>query len=111
MGRLRLRSRQWIVDEDDHIIMGDGRREILEHIEQTGSINQAAKRMRMSYKGVWAKIKATEKYLEKRIVDTDKRTGTRLTDEGRALLRKYREFKAVCVREEEKAFRRIFEGQ
>jgi molybdate transport system regulatory protein len=51
--------------------MGEGRREILENIEKTGSINQTAKIMKMSYKGVWSKIKATESYLRIRIVDTD----------------------------------------
>ncbi|MDZ7698292.1 MAG: hypothetical protein U5R49_15680 [Deltaproteobacteria bacterium] len=54
MSAFRLKSRQWIVDESDRIIMGEGRKEILETIERTGSINQTAKAMKMSYKGVWA---------------------------------------------------------
>ena len=56
MVELRLRSRQWIVDEHGNIIMGEGRKEILETIDKTGSINQTAKIMKMSYKGVWSKI-------------------------------------------------------
>ena len=48
MSPLRIKSRQWIVDEDDHIIMGEGRKEIFEHIQETGSINQTAKVMRRS---------------------------------------------------------------
>ncbi|MGD9032213.1 MAG: ModE family transcriptional regulator, partial [Desulfobacteraceae bacterium] len=62
MVSLKLKSRQWIVDEHNNIIMGEGRREILENIEKTGSINQTAKIMKMSYKGVWSKIKVTEGY-------------------------------------------------
>jgi hypothetical protein len=57
MKKLRLRSAQWIVDEHNNIIIGKGRADILENIEKTGSINQAAKVMKMSYKAVWSKIK------------------------------------------------------
>ena len=40
----------WIqIDEEDHIIIGEGRKTILENIEKTGSINQTAKIMKMSY--------------------------------------------------------------
>ena len=67
MSSLRLRSRHWIVNEDGDIIIGEGRQEIFEKIEQTGSINKTAKIMKMSYKGVWSKIKATEDYLKLRI--------------------------------------------
>jgi molybdate transport system regulatory protein len=35
---------------------GPGRVELLERIDQTGSINQAAKQMRMSYKKAWEMI-------------------------------------------------------
>lgn len=111
MGHLRLRTRVWIVDEKDRIIMGEGRKEILEHIERTGSINQTAKLMKMSYKGVWSKIKATETYWNKKIVHADRKTGTRLTKEGKELLDKYRLLKEASLREEEQIFRRLFESE
>jgi len=57
MGPLRLLSKQWLVDENGEIIIGEGRKEILETIERTGSLNQTAKIMKMSYKGVWSKIR------------------------------------------------------
>ena len=56
MASMALRSRQWLVNEDGSIIMGEGRKEILENIEKTGSLNKTAKVMKMSYKGVWSKI-------------------------------------------------------
>ena len=105
---IKLRSRQWIVDEDDRIIMGEGRKEILETIEKTGSINQTAKLMKMSYKGAWSKIKATEKYLKTRIVHTDRKEGTRLTKEGKELLEKYSLLKQRCVEEDNRIFSTIF---
>jgi molybdate transport system regulatory protein len=108
MSRLRLKSRQWIVDEKDRIIMGEGRKEILETIERTGSINQTAKIMKMSYKGVWSKIKVTEEYLNLSIVHADRKMGSRLTKEGKELLEKYRLLKEACLEEDNRCFSRIF---
>ena len=111
MGPIRLQSRQWIVDEQDRIIMGEGRKEILETIERTGSINRTAKIMKMSYAGVWRKIKATEKYLNTKIIQTDRKKGTCLTKEGKALLEKYSLLKKNCLREDDKVFRSIFDTE
>lgn len=105
---LKLKSRQWIVDDQGCIVIGEGRKEILEHIERTGSINQTAKLMKMSYKGVWGKIKATEKCYRMRVVDTDRKTGTRLTAEGKDLLDRYARLKERCLEEEDRIFASIF---
>jgi len=105
---LHLRSRHWVVDEHDRIIIGEGRKEILETIEKTGSINKTSKVMKMSYKAVWGKIKATEKYLNIRIVNTDRKRGAWLTHEGRELLKKYRLLKETCLKEDDRTFGVIF---
>jgi molybdate transport system regulatory protein len=109
MAKLKLRSSQWIVDEHNNIIIGNGRAEILKNIEQTGSINQTAKVMKMSYKAVWSKIKATEKHLDTRIVHTDRKEGSRLSREGKELLEKYRRMKKECMSVDDKIFNCIFE--
>ncbi|MBW2608199.1 MAG: LysR family transcriptional regulator [Deltaproteobacteria bacterium] len=109
MVKLKLKTSQWIVDENDGIIMGKGRMEILENIEKTGSINQAAKIMKMSYKGVWSKIKATEKHLNADIVHTDKKDGTRLSAQGKELLKKYRQLKQQCMKVDDRIFKSIFD--
>ena len=109
MAKLKLRSSQWIVNEHNDIIIGEGRAEILRNIEKTGSINQTAKIMKMSYKAVWSKIKATEKHLETRIVHTDRKEGSRLTKEGKELLEKYRCLKEECMSIDDKIFSRLFE--
>jgi len=108
MVALLLKSRQWLVDENDDIIMGEGRKEILENIEKTGSINQTAKIMKMSYKGVWSKIKATENYMDVKIVRSDKKRGSYLTKEGKDLLEKYSLLKKRCLKADDKIFKSIF---
>ncbi len=110
MAKLKLKSSHWIVNEQNQIIIGKGRMEILDNIEQTGSINQAAKKMKMSYKAVWSKIKFTEKHLNFKIVDTDKKTGSRLTREGKNLLEKYRRLNNKCITADNKIFKSIFDG-
>ena len=108
MAKLKLRSSQWIVDADNNIIIGEGRAKILEHIDQTGSMYQAAKLMKMSYKAVWSKIKATEKHMKARIVYTDRKEGSRLSKEGKDLLQKYKLLKTQCLSADDQIFTGIF---
>ena len=108
MTRLQLKSSQWIVDENNNIIIGEGRAKILEHIDQTGSMNQTAKLMKMSYKAVWSKIKTTEKHMNACIVHTDRKEGSRLSKEGKELLKKYKRLKAQCMSADDKIFGCIF---
>jgi molybdate transport system regulatory protein len=108
MAKLKLKSSQWIVDEDDNAIIGKGRMEILDNIEKTGSINQTAKIMKMSYKAVWSKIKATEKHLNTVIVHSDRKEGSRLSKEGKQLLEKFRLLKRECTSADDDIFTTIF---
>jgi molybdate transport system regulatory protein len=108
MAKLKLKSSQWIVNEDNNIIIGEGRAEILANIEKTGSINQTAKMMKMSYKAVWSKIKATEKNMNTCIVQADRKEGSRLSPQGKNLLEKYKQLKAKCVSADDQIFTRIF---
>ena len=108
MTRLQLKSSQWIVDENNNIIIGEGRAKILEHIDQTGSMNQTARLMKMSYKAVWSKIKATEKHMNACIVHTDRKEGSRLSRTGKDLLAKYKLLKTQCMSADDKIFGGIF---
>jgi molybdate transport system regulatory protein len=108
MVNLKLRSSQWIVDEHNNIIIGKGRMEILENIEKTGSMNQVAKQMKMSYKAVWSKIKATEKNLNAKIVHADRKNGSRLSREGKELIKKYKLLLKECMSSDDKIFDNIF---
>jgi molybdate transport system regulatory protein len=107
---MKLKSHQLLVSDDGGIIMGNGRMQILDLIDQTGSINQTSKEMKMSYKAVWSKIKSTEKNLRKAVVHSDKKTGTRLTDEGKKLLEKYKHLKERCIQADDAIFEDLFLG-
>ena len=108
MAQLKLRSSQWIVDEDNNIIIGECRAKILENIEKTGSMNQTAKIMKMSYKAVWSKIKTTEKHMNTCIVHTDRKDGSRLSQNGKDLLKKYKQLKEQCISADDQIFGGIF---
>lgn len=108
MEKVRLKSRQWLEDSNGNMIMGEGRQRIFELIEEIGSINQTAKLMKMSYRGVWGKIKATEGHLNKKIVLTEKRHGSRLTEDGKRLLKNYARLKKECQKADERIFKDIF---
>ena len=105
---MKLRSSQLIVNDDGEIVMGNGRMEILGSIDRTGSINQTSKEMKMSYKTVWSKVKSTEKNFGKPVVHADKKTGTKLTKEGKELLEKYRRLKQRCIMADDSIFKEIF---
>ncbi|MFO7784266.1 MAG: winged helix-turn-helix domain-containing protein [Thermodesulfobacteriota bacterium] len=105
---LKLRSRQWIVNKEGDIVMGEGRKKIFETIAKTGSINKASKELKMSYKGVWSRIRATENHVNARLVKSEGKRGSCLTEEGKALLSKYSRLKAECVEADDRIFQAIF---
>lgn len=63
--KVSVRSKVWLEDRKGRIIFGLGRVRILEAIEKCGSLNAAAKDLKMSYRAVWGKIKASEEALGK----------------------------------------------
>ena len=83
--------------------------EILESIAQTGSINQTAKILKMSYKTVWSKIKSTERHLQAKVVHADRREGTHLTPLGRQLVDKFKRLNESCMAADDRTFEHIFD--
>jgi molybdate transport system regulatory protein len=64
-GDVHVKSKVWLEDNQGRIIFGLGRMRILKAIEKCGSLNAAAKELKMSYRAVWGKIKVTEEALGK----------------------------------------------
>jgi molybdate transport system regulatory protein len=82
---------------DDEPIFGPGRLQLLEHIEQTGSINQAAKNMGMSYKKAWQMISSMNEHAQKPLILTqtggNSGGGAVITPEGKILMNYYRDLR------------------
>jgi molybdopterin-guanine dinucleotide biosynthesis protein B len=95
--KLKLKSFHHIVDDQNRIVMAEGRMALLEAIAKTGSINQAAKQMGMSYKTAWSKLHSTQTHLMTKVVHSDKADGTRLTRAGKELLGTYKQMKRQCL--------------
>jgi molybdate transport system regulatory protein len=106
--KLWLRTRVWIEDENGKVVMGEGRAVFLELIEYTGSINKAAKKLGMSYRALWGKLKTTEKALGFKFIRSEGRGGSYLTPEGRKFLENYRELKRQSIEMENRLFKEIF---
>lgn len=94
------RSKIWIEDSDGNVVFGLGRLKILKAIQKQGSLNKAAKELKMSYRAIWARINATEDRLGQKLLI--KRTGgssgggSELTPLAEALIKHF-ETVRVCV--------------
>lgn len=95
---LRINGRIWIETvsaEGNERFMGIGRLELLGHIRDTGSINQAAKAMNMSYKRAWDLVHSMNTLANTSLVSTqtggEKGGGASLTEEGEKYLAYYRD--------------------
>ena len=65
---LFIRSKIWIEDDSGKVVFGLGRFKIFEAIQRSGSIQAAANELKMSYRAVWGRIKATEERLGKQML-------------------------------------------
>lgn len=97
MNNLRINGRIWLETTSSGVterFMGIGRLELLGHIQRTGSINQAAKAMRMSYKRAWQLVHSMNTLATAPLVETqtggDKGGGAIVTAEGEKYLTHYR---------------------
>ena len=61
--RFFIRSKIWIEDEEGKVVFGLGRLKILEAVHRLGSLKAAAKELKMSYRALWGRVKATEERL------------------------------------------------
>ena len=81
--------------QGDEIVMGPGKAELLRHIAETGSLSEAARRMKMSYMKAWLLVQVMNRSYKKPLVQAERGGtrggGARLTSYGRRVLDGYRE--------------------
>lgn len=94
--KLKAKSKIWL-ELGGRAVFGDGKCRLLEQIDQAGSLKAAAKALRMSYRGLWGRLREMERRLGVKLVT--RRTGgaggggSQLTPEAHKLLQRYRRFR------------------
>ncbi len=92
---MKIDGRFWLTKEGQSFL-GAGRIELLERIDQTGSINAAAKEMKMSYKAAWERINGMNLLADQPLIErtTGGRGGggTKLTPYARELIATFYRF-------------------
>jgi molybdate transport repressor ModE-like protein len=101
----------WIVF-DDRVKFGHGRAQLLQTIDELGSLRRAAAQLGMSYRSVWGYMRALEAaagfpFLERRVGGKG-RGGTTLTPQGRTFLARYLAFRQQVDALVEQQFVRSF---
>ncbi|HTZ39088.1 MAG TPA: LysR family transcriptional regulator [Syntrophales bacterium] len=82
---MEIKYKLWL-EKQGRVIFGPGRFELLEAIEECQSLSAAAKKLKMSYRAAWGRLRASEDRLGMPLVElTDNRQGMRLTDEAKKL--------------------------
>jgi len=107
----RARCKLW-VEHDSALVFGSGRYMLLQAIEETGSINEAATRVRISYRAAWGKIKATEERWGVKLLDRHVGGkgggGATLTDDAREMMERYAEFEKRARAAVDEQFQQVF---
>ena len=88
-----VRVNLWLEDEQGRVLFGAGRLQILEAIRAHGSLSAAAEALGMSYRGLWAKVRHSERRLGFPLVESHAgrgpSSGTSLTAEAEAMMTRY----------------------
>lgn len=77
-------------------------------VRELGSLNAAAKSMKMAYSKAWRIIKETEAALDMQLLDRDGAHGSTLTEDGNKLLDTYQDIDAKLQKIAEEEFAKRF---
>ncbi|KPK14291.1 MAG: hypothetical protein AMK69_29155 [Nitrospira bacterium SG8_3] len=109
---MKVRTKVWIEDDRGKVVFGGGREHMLEAIRHLGSMNKAAKALKMSYRALWARIKSTEDRLGAKLVTTrpggGKASGSSLTPTGKRFLKSFKLLEDSVHQRADKEFDKIF---
>ena len=101
------RMKLWL-EADGKLVMSDYRVRLLEAIAETGSLSNAAKSMRLSYRRAWGKLKELEDNLGYPLVQSESGGPSggqsSLTPDALTFVRAYRRFQERVATDMERAF-------
>ncbi|WP_158849361.1 winged helix-turn-helix domain-containing protein [Algibacter sp. L1A34] len=95
----KIKSRIWI-EAENHVLLGEGRVQLLKAIETEGSLSKAAKTLGLSYKKAWGLIDSVNKSAKKPVTINSTGGkgggGAELTDYGKKLISVFDEINQNC---------------
>jgi molybdate transport system regulatory protein len=84
-----IKHKIWL-EKDGKVVFGQGREALFAAIEECRSLNAAAKKLGMSYRAAWGRLRASETRLGIRLVETDGvGKAMSLTPQAKTLLEKF----------------------
>lgn len=96
---MKIKSKIWI-ETDEGILISEGRLQLLRLIEETGSLNKAAKTMNLSYQKAWRLIDDSNRASAQPLILThvggNKGGGTQLTPYGKLLIVTFETINKEC---------------
>jgi len=109
--KIQVKSKMWI-EAGGEVVAGDGKINLLERIEETGSIQKAAGEIGMSYRHAWGFLQKMEKRGGIKLVVTQiggrEGGGAKLTPQGKDFLRRYTAFREGLDEYIEDKFKKAF---
>ena len=111
---VHYKLRVWVVLRG-RVKFGDGRAQLLELIDELGSLKKAVARLGMSYRNAWGYLRELEEAAGFKILEREAgggpASGTRLTRRGRAFLARYWEFREAVQKGAGRKFKQVFGGR
>ncbi|MDD5476183.1 MAG: LysR family transcriptional regulator [Syntrophales bacterium] len=108
---MKIRYKIW-VEKDGRVIFGRGRDDILTAVDEERSLNAAAKKMGMSYRAAWGRLKASEERMGIDLVRSGAgRKSLELTNQARAIIERFERLESDVERllnEAQKDFDTLF---
>jgi molybdate transport system regulatory protein len=86
---MEIKHKVWI-EKNGKVVFGKGRDDILKAIDEQRSLNAAAKKLEMSYRAAWGRLKASEERMGMKLVDIgvhDK--SMQLTPQARSIIDRF----------------------
>lgn len=84
-----IKCKIWI-EEKGKVVFGRGRDDILKAIDEQHSLNAAAKKLEMSYRAAWGRLKASQDRLGMKLVDVGGHDRSmQLTPQARAIINRF----------------------
>jgi molybdate transport system regulatory protein len=86
---MEIKYKIWI-EQNGRVLFGRGRDDILTAVQEMRSLNAAAKKLEMSYRAAWGRLKASEERMGVKLVEVDGiEKGMRLTEQAKALIERF----------------------